>query len=470
MRIIIVSNRLPVTVIKEEGKYCIKKSAGGLVSGLRSFIRSEENTVIRDAEILWIGWSGITAGVLERPVLEDTIHNEHNCHPVFLTETMITEYYNGCCNQLLWPVFHNMPPLSEPTSAWYDTYRDVNELYCSALEPLLEEDDFVWIQDYHLMLLPSLLKEKRKNIYCSFFLHIPFPPWSFFSTLDKNFRESLFHGLSAADLIGFHTDIYEQNFKNCWKQTTVTTIPRTAVFPMGIDHHSFSKLAAAPHIIQHANTLKEKFLSGKLILSVDRLDHTKGLLHKLRSYQSFLNNYPEWQQKTSLIFVIVPSRTQIPRNKVLLHELETLVTQINDTLGTDTWTPVLYNLAALSTEELVAHYLAADIALITPLKDGMNLIAKEYAAAKHPEKGILILSRNAGASEQLRGAILVDPSDTEGVQQAIADALGMSDRQQQEHMELLMKQLSHYDIFSWGNDIIKATLTVKQTKIKVNRP
>ena len=465
-RLIIASNRLPVMIKKQGDSFDVIPSAGGLATGLKSYHKENES--------LWIGWPGLDAeSESEEKEIEKLLKKEQ-FKPVFLNPDLIENYYDGFSNTTLWPLFHYFTEYSEFNPEFWEAYKEVNQLFAKKIIANAKEGDTVWIHDYQLLLLPKILKEKRPDLRIGYFLHIPFPSYEVFRILP--WREEIIEGLLGADLIGFHTYDYARHFISSVKRllgydadfNTIRVEDRHVyidVFPMGIDYKKFqdSALEIQSKPIQERSKEHQdidRFLMGapnrKLILSIDRLDYTKGIPVRLKAFRDFLIKYPEYKEQVSLIMLTVPSRTDVEQYQNLRSDVEKLVGSINGEFGSMNWQPVIYFYRSLPFENLVELYSSSEIALLTPLRDGMNLVAKEFIASKTSNKGVLILSEMAGATKELGEAISVNPSNVSEVAEAIYTALNIPQEQQFKDISAMQERITRYDVFKWASDFVSA--------------
>ena len=470
MKLIIISNRLPLKANKSEnGNFEFSRSEGGLTTGLDS--------LEMDFEKHWVGWPGAFAETDEEQA-EITKHLENfKFHPVFLTAEHIQNYYEGYSNNTLWPLCHYFYAFVEYENKYWEAYKEVNEMFCQAAIPFIEPGDIVWVQDYQLMLLPQLLRKAVPGISIGYFHHIPFPSYELFRVLPE--RDELLKGLLGADLIGFHTYDYMRHFVSAgervldlhFKLDQVYLDNRIAyvdAFPMGINYTLYYDTAILPQVQKKALELKKSFGPHKLILSVDRLDYSKGIIHRLKGFALFLEKHPEYKEKVSMAMIIVPSRDKVDRYADLKTKIDEMIGYINGMYSTINWTPVYYFYHSFDFEELVAMYHIADVALITPLRDGMNLVAKEYIAAKRDTPGVLILSEMAGAAIELTDAIIVNPNDIEEIERAILEALEMSKAEQLKKLALMQKIVSKHTVNKWANDFVTELQVIKQKNDELN--
>jgi trehalose 6-phosphate synthase/phosphatase len=470
MKLIIISNRLPLKASKgESGEYEFSRSEGGLTTGLDS--------VEMDVEKHWIGWPGAYAETSEEQEKITQHLDTFKFHPVFLTEEHIQNYYEGYSNSTLWPLCHYFYAFVEYENKYWESYKEVNEMFCQTAIPFIEPGDIVWVQDYQLMLLPQLLRKAVPDISIGYFHHIPFPSYELFRVLPE--RDELLNGLLGADLIGFHTYDYMRHFVSAservldlhFKLDQVSLENRIAyvdAFPMGINYSLYYDTAILPKVQRKAKELKNDFGSHKLILSVDRLDYSKGIIHRLKGFALFLEKHPEYKEKVSMALIIVPSRDKVDRYADLKTKIDETIGSINGIYSTINWTPVYYFYHSFDFEELVAMYHIADIALITPLRDGMNLVAKEYVAAKRNTPGVLILSEMAGAAIELTDAIIVNPNDIQEIERAILEALEMPEAEQLKNLKLMQKIISKQNVNKWASDFVNKLKTIKQKNDELN--
>jgi trehalose 6-phosphate synthase/phosphatase len=446
---IIVSNRLPVK-ISEDGVY--KPSEGGLATGLGSIYKQGDN--------LWIGWPGL---VIENPEEEDSIRENlkrENMHPVFLTHEEIRDYYEGFSNETLWPTFHYFLQYAEYDQKLWSSYVQVNEKFCDEIIKRAETGDTFWIHDYQLLLLPAMIRKKLKDASIGFFLHIPFPSFEVFRLLP--WRSEILNGMLGSDLIGFHTYDDMRHFLSSASrivslpniQGHIETGNRTLVvdsFPMGIDYTKYAESAASPETQERIAQFGHSLKNQKLMISIDRLDYSKGIPQRLKAYELFLDEHPEFLGKVTLYMIVVPSRDQVGKYKNLKVEVDELVGRINGKYGKVAWTPIHYFYRSFPLEAISAFYRMAHVALVTPMRDGMNLVCKEYVASKTEQNGVLILSEMAGASKELSDAILINPNDINQIADAIHEALTMPEEEQKRRIANMQKGLSKFDIHHWVN-------------------
>ena len=453
-----VSNRLPISVERRKGRLHFQPSVGGLATGLGSFYKSYNS--------LWLRWPGIVLNKKENEEgegLESRLRSEFDCQPVFLSQSDVESFYQGFCNKTIWPLYHYFTEYVVYDKALYDSYKRVNGLFCDAVIKNAKEDDIIWIHDYHLMLLPQLVREKMPNATVGFFLHIPFPSFEIFRLLP--WRKELLEGLLGADLIGFHTIDYARHFLSTVRnllgyETTVghiSCLGRTIgvdVFPMGIDYDGYANAIETKKVQMAITRVRRQCGDCKIILSIDRLDYTKGIPQRLEAFYTFLERNPQYREKVILILVAVPSRTQVEHYRLLKRQVDELVGKINGQYGTIGWVPIWYLYRFLRFPTLNALYGIADIAVVTPLRDGMNLIAKEYLASRIDGKGVLILSERAGASSELGEALIVNPNNREEMVEALEKALETPENEQIEYTGMMQKRLQRYNVGRWAEDFV----------------
>lgn len=467
-RLIIVSNRLPVLLSKKKGQWHAVPGSGGLVTALAP--------VLKDRGGLWIGWPGMEEtdeeGVNEA-LADATRESGFTLKPVMLSSEEIEKFYFGFSNEIIWPQFHDLLGRCNFDPSYWPCYQNVNRKYAKVIQKNLGSNDYIWIHDYHLTAAAQELRELGVKNKIGFFLHIPFPSLDIFMKLPWRFQ--LLRSLLYYDLIGFQTMRDRRNFKQCvsalikeisfhGKGQVVAlkfgdNVVRVGAFPISIDFGEFASLALDAKVAERARQIKAQEPDMQIILGIDRMDYTKGIPERLKAFGNALERYPELRSKVSLLQVVVPSRYQIPEYQSLKDRIERLVGEINGHFARVDWIPIHYFFRSLDREELVAHYRAADIVLITSLKDGMNLIAKEYCAANVENNGIVILSEFAGATSEMQdAALLVNPHDIEGVADAIYSAFIMSRPERQKRMKKLRARIKKYDIYRWVNSFLKASI------------
>jgi trehalose 6-phosphate synthase/phosphatase len=469
-RIVIVSNRLPFTVVQDEGGIHFNESAGGVATGLRALLSSAQSSPSEASEYIWVGWPGSTISDDSREKVRSKALSEFSCCPVFLSEQDLENFYQGFCNETIWPLFHYFPTYARYDDACWEQYRKVNESFSATLLDAIRPDDTVWIHDYHLMLLPHLLRKALPNIRIGFFLHIPFPQFEIFRLLPGRWRRGILEGLLGADLVGFHTHDYGEYFLRCVQRilghphqmgqiAANGRIVKVGAFPMGIDFQKFHDAASCTEVGQERENLRQSLGDSKIVLSVDRQDYSKGILHRLQGFEAMLQMNPEWRGKVTLVMLVVPSRIGIADYEGMKKQIEELVGKINGRFGNISWTPIIYQYRSLPFQSLAAMYAISHVALVTPLRDGMNLVAKEYVASRHDKTGVLVLSEMAGASKELPEAIIVNPNNREEIAEALKAALEMPHEEQVRRNSIMQSRLRQYDVTRWAMDFLTELLS-----------
>jgi len=456
---IIVSNRLPVSVSKVDGSLVYTPSSGGLATAMSSLDLGEDGS-------LWVGWPGIAADDLtpsEKAAITRKLR-EYNCAPVFLTREQVERFYDGYANATLWPLFHYFQSLAKFEGTFWDAYRDVNHQFSKSVIKHAAPDAKIWVHDYHLMLAPLELRKALPDSTIGFFLHIPFPSYEIFRLLPE--RKEILEGLLGCNLIGFHVYDYARHFTSSVLRTlgiesrhgSVLLGDRKVVvdaFPIGIDYRKFVTTLSSGAVQTELQHLDEHYGSQRIILSVDRLDYSKGIARRLEAFDRFLRDYPEYHKHVALVIVAVPSRIEVETYKDLRDEIEQTVSRINGTYATVDWTPISYQFKNLPFEQVVSLYAKADVALITPLRDGMNLVAKEFVACKQQRDGVLILSEMTGAVDELPEALRINPNDTVSMVEALKTALTMPSEEQRSRLNSMQARLSSYTVQRWAQDFIE---------------
>ncbi|HYE54585.1 MAG TPA: bifunctional alpha,alpha-trehalose-phosphate synthase (UDP-forming)/trehalose-phosphatase [Chitinophagaceae bacterium] len=476
-RLIIVSNRLPFTIEKDGDQVQLRQSSGGLVSAIKSYFERTTGNTPKFEENIWVGSVDFSPQDFEA-VKDQTSAGSMKVEPVFPDPQLYGDYYNGFSNSVLWPLFHYFPSLVEFRKESFDAYKSVNELFAAKILQIANPDDVIWVHDYQLMMVPQLLRQHSRDLTIGFFLHIPFPSYEILRLLPSEWKTSLIKGVLGADLIGFHTHDYVQHFIQSAKMLVGVDnqfnnlqyrnrLIRVDLFPIGIDYEKFQQAWEEPDVIEQRNGIRHNFADKKIIFSVDRQDYTKGLMYRLKGFEEFLDNHPEWKENVVFILNVIPSRDNIPAYQERRARLEELIGTINGKFSTLQWQPIIYRYNHLTFGELAALYQAADVALITPLRDGMNLVAKEYVASCANQAGVLILSELTGAASELNEALLVNPTDSTEVANSISYALIMPLFEQKQRMALMQKRLKDYDVMRWMNDFLDQLAQTKQEQIKL---
>ena len=455
--VILVSNRLPATVELGPDGPRLKPSSGGLVTALRPVLEAGNGC--------WIGWPGEQCeDDIEQLLANGRSDSPCRLIPISLTEDERRDFYSGFSNEIIWPLFHDLQSRCNFDPAYWKAYVNVNRKFAEAVARVANSDSVVWIHDYHLMLVGDLLRKLGLKCRLGFFLHIPFPALDIFEKLP--WRSQVLRALFEFDVVGFQTPRDQRNFAGCVRRFLPDLELRRSreqlhaqvdgrnmsigSFPIGIDFDEFASGAEDPDVAERAAEIRRNVVGRQIVLGVDRLDYTKGVPERLRAFQHLLTSHESLRRQITLVQIVVPSREDIPGYQELKLEIETLVSQINGRYGDSGWVPIHYIHRHLERPDLLAHYRIADIALITPLKDGMNLVAKEFCAAQAGDHGVLILSEFAGAADQLRnGAILVNPYDIEGVAEALHQAYLMTAKERRTRMRKLRRNVRNESVFRW---------------------
>lgn len=462
---IIVSNRLPVSVSRDKsGELVFESSSGGLATAMSSLEADNK---------LWVGWPGINAETLtdnERIEITEELQKQ-GCFPVFLTAKEVDLYYEGYANDTLWPLFHYFQNVARYSEEYWEAYQAVNEKFAATIAEVSTDDARIWIQDYHLLLLPRMTREQLPDAIIGFFLHIPFPSSEIYRLLPE--RKALLEGLLGSDVVGFHVYDYAQHFlSSCRRLLGVLSSNsiieyegrtiKVAAYPIGIDYAKFRAQLDTKETKDALKRLKETYGSQKLILSVDRLDYSKGIPQRLEAFRLLLEEHPTYRGKVKLLMIAVPSRTGVEAYQALRDEIEKTVSRINGEYGTVDWAPISYQFQNRPFSEVVALYAHADVMLVTPIRDGMNLVAKEYVASKRHRGGVLILSEMAGAIDELPEALSINPNNTRSISKAMYQALIMPVRTQKEYLKAMQERLSVVTVQNWGKEFMHDLDIAKQ--------
>lgn len=457
---IIISNRLPVKITKENGEYTLTPSEGGLATGL--------GDAYKKGDMLWLGWPGIDVPKEDEPQIIAKLA-EINLTPVFLTREEINLYYEGFSNEVLWPVFHYLVTYARFEQAYWDSYMAVNKKFATATADIFTEGDKIWIQDYQLLCLPALLRAKFSNTVIGFFQHIPFPSYEIFRLIP--WRDKLIEGMLGADLIGFHTYDDVRHFLSTASRLTAVNFSSNIIsvdnrkimvepFPMGIDFEKFDNLPLDP-VVQNKIKNINQDRTVRIILSIDRLDYSKGILERLKAFELLLQLHPNFLTQITLSMIVVPSRDTVAQYQDLKEQIDQLVGNINAKYRTMEWNPINYFYRSFPMETLSALYSVADVCLVTPMRDGMNLVAKEYIATRKKETGVLILSEMAGASKELSDAIIVNPNNIGDMANAMVQALNMPLDEQKTRMHSMRLLVSKFNVQRWLNNFLTRMDDVK---------
>ena len=465
-RTIIVSNRLPIKISNLDKSFEFSSTSGGLATGMKS-IHKKNN-------FLWIGWPGIDKKSLGNNLAKaEKLLHKKNYIPVFLKKKEINDFYYGTSNEALWPLFHYFIEFSIFNKSHWKSYFNVNKKFADCVIKYAKKDDTVWVHDYQLLLCPKMIKSKRPDLTVGFFLHIPFPSFEIFRIFP--WREQLLEGILGSDLVGFHTYDYVRHFLSSVKRILKYDVIFNKInvgtrevlvdtFPMGIDYAKYNDAARKKYnqkkseisklrlqLMDHKKNSSE----SKLILSIDRLDYTKGVINRIKAFEIFLINNPEYRGKVRLIMLTVPSRSDVSDYIRLKKQTDEIVGRVNGKFASVNWTPIWYYYRSMSFDELIDLYTISDIAMITPVRDGMNLVAKEFVATRVEGDGVLILSEMAGASKELYESITVNPFDLNKMSDMILEAINMPKKEQIERNRSMQERLSRYTVNYWANDFMK---------------
>ena len=464
-RLLIVSYRLPFSIQQTNEGPELHQNSGGLVSAVLSMAeqmgQTQENAATK---IHWIGHGDMSLQQVNASALEN---DTFVAHPVFMDEAVHKGFYEGFSNDLIWPLFHYFPSYASFKEHDFECYKQANTRFLEELTALIEPGDLVWIHDFQLMLLPDLLRQAMPDISIGYFFHIPFPTYEIIKLLPRTWRQALIEGILGADVVGFHTTDYVQHFLQSVSEVLALPIIKQRIvlpdrsvcvrdFPISIDFNKFNTSGQDTEVFATQQQYKNLLRHNKIIFSVDRLDYTKGITSRLLGYERFLLQHPAWHDKVTFVMTVVPSRDKIGQYQELKREIEETVGRINGLFGTIGWRPIVYSYRSLTFTELMALYTACDIALITPVRDGMNLVCKEFVASRQDHKGVLILSELAGAAQELRDAIIINPTDTQEVANAIKQALLMPLAEQEQRLLRMRKHLQNHNVFRWSHDFLTA--------------
>ncbi|KAL6243337.1 hypothetical protein RBB50_009889 [Rhinocladiella similis] len=431
-RVLVIANRLPITIKDtKDGSFEYNVSSGGLVSGLRSLAKA--------VDFKWFGWPGIDIHRNDKDKVRRDLQDKFHAYPIFLNEQVAQAHYNGFSNSVLWPLLHRLPEKVRAEDNWSTAYQEVNEIFADNILPMVEDEDLIWVHDYHLLLLPGILRErlsKKKNVKIGFFLHTPFPTDDFFTILPL--REEICRSLLFCDVVGFHTQEYAQDFLDS-ASIVLEGVSRSPAdlhwgdrkvivhgFPIGIEPESFRQQMESECVKRELTKLKTSFKGRKIILGVDRLDYIKGIPQKLMAFDRFLTEHPDWVGKVCLIQLAIPTRAEVDTYKKLREEVEALVGHVNGKHGTFSSTPIHYLYRSIKPEQLCALYAAADVCIISSIRDGLNMVSYEYVACQNKNTaGVLMMSCYAGAVKTLPATVVVNPWDRPRFANTIEGALEM---------------------------------------------
>jgi trehalose 6-phosphate synthase len=468
-RMVCVSNRLPIVLKHDEGSWEIKPASGGLVSALEPVLKNRGG--------MWIGWPGaaVEDGELTSALRGASRNAGYQLEPVMLSKEEIEGFYYGFANEIIWPLFHGLPTRANFNPGYWESYESANRKFADVLAASARQDDFIWIQDYHLMCVARYLRQSGQDFRTAFFLHIPFPPPEIFLRLP--WRSQVLEGLLAHDMVGFQTMRDRNNFLQCVREVVTHKRPRgsgqvvrvsyggreirAGAFAISVDYDGLQHMATSEEVADQAVQWRQQFQQfgeRQVMIGMDRLDYTKGIPERLDAFKLALERYPELRGKLTMVQVTVPSREEVPEYAALLGQIEQQIGHINgEYTQPGVWVPIHYIHRNLTRAETIAYLRASEIALITPLRDGMNLVAKEFCACDVEEDGALILSEFAGAAAELsRGALMINPHDVSGIADAIFAAFHMRPAERRRRMRKLREQVREHDIYHWVGSILEA--------------
>lgn len=453
MKIITVSYRLPVSIKKQKGKVKITQSAGGLATAVLSY--SEKSNV----NLTWVGIADFEEEVWNNN--KDLYDKNFEIEPVYLEKQLNRKFYNIFSNSVLWALFHYFPSYVEYTDDGFEAYKTANEIVADKISSIYEPGDIIWIHDYHFLGLPQLVRKRQPDAKIGFFLHIPFPNFEIFRILPNKAKKYILGGILGSNVAGFHTWDNTIHFTECVEK--ILGIPhknflfsqeshrtKAESFPISIDFNKFHNAFDKERVITLRDEIRDLYGDKKIIFSVDRLDYTKGITNRLNAFEKFLQKYPEWCEKVVFLLVLVPSREEIKKYGERKRMIERNVGRINGNMGNYKWTPIVYQYQPVDFDKLIALYTSADVALISPVRDGMNLVAKEYVASRKDLKGGLILSSMAGAAKELKEAITINPFDAEMIADKLYYTLNMDEEEQARRLERMQQYLKKHDVFRWA--------------------
>lgn len=450
-QLVIVANRLPVRRVARGGSFAWMTSPGGLVSAMRPVLTRRPG--------IWIGWDG-SVGRSPRAGEVDGLA----VAPISLSRASVTEYYEGFCNGTLWPLYHDAIETPSFDRRWWARYREVNRRFARAAAVRAKRGARVWVHDYHLQLVPAMLREMRPDVRIGLYLHVPFPPDELFSWLP--WRTPILEGMLGADLVAFQTPEGAHNFARAARRYAGASglderlehggrHIKVRSMPISVDAVDFDEMARSPDVEAHAAQIRERLAGRAILLAVDRQDYTKGIPQRLLAFEELLRSGAASVEDVVMVQVAVPSRDTSPGYREVQRETEQIVGRINGQHSEPGRVAVHYFRRSLSTKELAAYYRAADIMMVTPLRDGMNLVAKEYVCCRTAEDGVLVLSEFAGAARELRRALLVNPRDLDGMRTAMSRALRMGAAERRRRMASLRRHVIRHDVFRWASDFLK---------------
>ena len=467
MGLVVVSNRLPITIVRHGDEWNVLPGAGGLVSAMTPALQHRRGT--------WVGWAGDLGGSAaeqQARLAAATLDAGYELRSVEIPDDEYQGFYLGFANSAMWPLFHDMPSLCRFDPSYWTAAEKVNRRFAAEVTQHAESQDFIWVHDYQLLGTGRALRELGVTGRIGFFLHVPFPSLDLFLKLPWRFQ--ILHALLDYDVVGVQTGRDRRNLLQCIRalvgdvkvhvrgsriavQTAAREV-RLGAFPIGIDYRAFDAAARSEEVVTQAAAIRADEPNRSILFGVDRLDYTKGLPHRVEAFASALDTYPELRGKVTLVQFVVPSREAVPRYAEFKRDLDRMVGEINGRFTRSGWVPVHYVFRSLDRTRLLAYYRASDVALVTPLKDGMNLVAKEYCAAN--PNGVLILSEFAGAAVQLQhGALLVNPHDVLGTAATIAQAVAMEPAERNDRMRRMRRSCREHDIYWWQETFLRTAVS-----------
>ncbi|KAJ9650356.1 hypothetical protein H2198_010339 [Neophaeococcomyces mojaviensis] len=465
-RVLVVANRLPMTIKpKDDGEFEYSISSGGLVAGMKGLAKV--------VDFKWFGWPGIDIHRNDKDKVRLHLADNFNAVPIFLSKDLAEKHYNGFSNSILWPLLHRMPEKAGLETDWSKAYQEVNEIFADNILPHAEDSDMIWVHDYHLLLLPGILRDrlkKKKNLKIGFFLHTPFPTEDYFTILP--FREEICKSLLLCDVVGFHTNQYAKDFLDS-ARIVLPGVARSPVdlhwagqrvlvhdFPLGIESDEWREKLETETAQTELASIQQQFKGQKILLGVDRLDYIKGIPQKLLAFDRFLTEHPEWVGKVVLIQLAIPTRADVDAYRVLREEVEQLVGRVNGRHATFKYTPVHYLYRSIKPELLSALYAAADVCVISSVRDGLNLVSYEFAACQEKKKGVLMMSNYVGAMRTLPTSSMVvfNPWDTPRFAERINQALNMGEEEREKRYKEIMKVVDTWTSAKWGKNFLETMM------------
>lgn len=460
MKLIVASNRLPLTVTKTETGFNYKKTSGGLVTGIES--------LSKHISFIWLGnISGIELTEENKKTITEDCWNKFHSVPVFIAPDMNDKSYNGFCNAILWPTFHSFPDDVRFTYPEYEAYKGYNEIFAGKILEVAEDDDIIWVHDYHLMLVPEILKKRKPSLKVMFFLHIAFcEPHLLYPLICKS---EIIRSVCHSDVIGFHMPDYALNFRAAAQREGIETGDKIRAIPIGIDPEMFRRCLEEEETKRKIKELRERFRGKRIVLGVDRTDYIKGLPHKMKGFQRFLTRNPDMVDKVVLLQIAIPSRQEVREYSSYTTKMNEIVSETNGQTGSIESTPIHYLFNSVSFQELCAIYYISDMVLITSMTDGMNLVALEYVACQDDNHGLVVLSKFTGASATLQGSIEHNPANTEEIAETIERALKIGKEERRERHEMNKRNIDIFTSVRWAEDNLEQAYEGWREEILANK-